>query len=288
MASLISIGQVIDSSLEHYRKHFRELLAILLWIVVASVPSIVGKILAPIGDNAEAGAGDWISFALSMGGSILSVVVGIWVYAALVLAINNQAEGKKTDLKKISKAGWKVFWPYLGLTIALAAIFVGIALITAPGFALLFISAVRDAAANSSVLAALGAPLFFIGGFISLILLAKYSIQLAFAPFLLLLEGQGIVASIKGSLALVRGRWWGTFFRFVLPKIIYFLLAFVVSLIVFTALEVAMRLLSANSPVLVLLLYTFSLLLSNLLTALLTPLLIGNDFYLYKSLKATR
>jgi hypothetical protein len=288
MASLISIGQVIDSSIEHYRKHFKELLAIVLWIVVAAIPSIVGKILAPIGDNAEAGAGDWISFSLSLAGSILGVIVGVWVYAAVVLAINSQASGAKTDLKKISKASWKVFWPYLGLTITLAAIFLGIALIVAPGAALLFVSSVREAAAGSTVLAALGTPLFFIGGIISLVLLAKYSIELAFAPFLLLLEGRSITAAVKGSIALVRGRWWSTFFRFVIPKLIYFLLVFVLSLVIFTALELVMRLLSDSSPVSVLLIYTFSLFLSNLLTALLTPLLITNDFYLYKSLRETR
>lgn len=288
MVSLISVGQVIDLSLEYYRKHFKTILAIVLWMVVASVPVIIGKIITPLGNNAAMGADDWLSLTLSLGGSLLSVVVGIWVYAAVILAMNAQDRTGRTDLKKISQAGWKVFWPYLGLTITLAAIFIGIALITAPGFALLFISSVKTAAANSSVLSAIGTPLFFIGGIISLVLLAKYSIQLAFAPFMLLLEGHGILAAIQNSSALVAGRWWPTLFRFAIPKMIYFLLAFVVSLVVFSALELLMHFLSGGATWVLVIVYAFSLLISNLLTALITPLIIATDFYLYKSLKDTR
>jgi hypothetical protein len=130
--------------------------------------------------------------------------------------------------------------------------------------------------------------LLLIGAALALGLIAKYSIELAFAPFILLLGKQGVVASIKGSIALVKGRWWATCLRFVVPKLVYSLLVFVVSFVIFKALEILIALVSSSSSVGTLVIYTFSLLLSVFFSVIATPLIIATDYYLYDSLRKTR
>lgn len=285
MASLLSVGQILDQSLEHCRKHYKELLALVLWMVVASIPSVVGKLLAPTGGDTALTTGDWLSFAFSLTGAVLVVVVSVWMYAALTLTIAEQADGKRVNLKILSKQGWNVFGKYLLLTICLGLIFIGIATITAPGYILLFVGSIGDA---SSILSALGTPLFFIGSLITLYLLAKYSIELAFAPYILLLEKTSVTEAIKESIALVRGRWLKTAVRFIIPKALYFLALFIINYIVFTALEMLMALIMQSSSFGVLAIYTLSLLLSAFMSSLVTPLVIATDYYLYDSLRKTR
>lgn len=285
MASLISVGQVLDQSLEHCRKHYKELLALVLWMVVASIPSVVGKLLAPTGGDNALTSGDWLSFAFSLIGAILVVVVSIWMYATLTLTIAEQADEKKVNLKALSKQGWKIFGKYLLLTICLGLIFIGIAALTAPGYVLLFVGSIGD---SSSILSALGTPLFFVGSLATLYLLVKYSIELAFAPYILLLEKTSVTEAIKKSIALVRGRWLKTAVRFIIPKILYFLALFVINYVVFTALEMLMALIMHTSSFGVLAVYTASLLLSAFMSSIVTPLVIATDYYLYDSLHKTR
>lgn len=284
MASLITVGQVLDSSFEHCKKHYQELIAITLWMVVASIPSVVGKLIAPGGDDSALSSGDWLSFGLSLFGAILVVVVSVWMYAALILAIADQANNKRTSLSKIYTQAWKQFIPYALLTFLVALIIAAMALIAAPGYILLIASGVTNL---NGTLAVLGAPLFFVGASLALFLIIKYSIELAFAPFNLLLEKQGVVESIKNSLKLVKGRWWAVFARFVLPKLVYLLLILVITMVVFTAIGILMGILVDTSPVVVFLIYAFSLLLRVFLSTIITPLIIATDYFLYDSLRKT-
>ncbi len=285
MTSLISVGQVLDHSLEHCRRHFKELLAITLWVVVAAIPSVVGKLLAPNGGNETLTGGDWLSFAMSLIGIIVVMIVSIWMYATLVYAVADQAAGRDYNLKQLQRRGWQAFTAYLILTLTLAAIVFGIALITVPGYVLLFLSANNN---TPAFIGAIGTPTFLIGLVITLFLLAKYSVQLAFAPYVLLLERKNISEAIKGSSALVTGRWWSTFWRFAMPKLIYFIVLFVLSFITFTAFELLLALIMNHSGFGTLLIYTLSLFVSVFLSAIITPLIVTTDYYLYDSLRKTR
>lgn len=286
MASLISVGQVLDHSLEHCRKHYKELLAITLWMVVASIPSVIGQLLAPSGgDESTLTGGDWLSFAFSLIGFVLVAVASIWMYATLVLAVAEQASGRRTDLRQTYRQGWKAFMPYLLLSVLVAGIVIGISLLTAPGLALLVLGSGTSA---SPIFAALGTPVFLIGLGVTLFLLVKYSVQLAFAPYVLLLENKAPVQALQGSSTLVKGRWWATFLRFAVPKLVYFLALFVISIIVFTGLEMLTAILISTSAFAALLVYTINLLLSVFFSAVITPLIITTDYYLYDSLRKTR
>ena len=285
MASLISIGQVLDHSLEHGRKHYKELLAIVLWMVVASIPTIAGKLVALSENNSALTSGDWLSFSLTLLGVVLVTVVRFWMYATLTLTIADQAAGRRVNLKDTSRQGWKVFWRYVILTLALGLIMLGVTLLAAPGLLMLLIGSSDSA---SSLWSGLGMPLLFIGGLAAMFLIIKLTVELAFAPFLLLLEKRSVKDSITGSLALVRGRWWPTLLRFAIPKIVYFIGFAIVSFIVFKAIALLMAILAANSQIGVLLVYTGALFLSVFLSVIVTPFIVATDYYLYDSLRKTR
>lgn len=285
MASLISIGQVLDHSLEHGRKHYKELLAIVLWMVVASIPTIAGKLVALSENNSALTSGDWLSFSLTLLGVVLVTIVSFWMYATLTLTIADQAAGKRVNLKDMSRQGWKVFWRYVVLTLALGLIMLGVTLLAAPGLIMLLIGSTDSA---STLWAGLGMPTLFIGGLAAMFLIIKLTVELAFAPFLLLLEKRTVKDSITGSLALVRGRWWPTLLRFAIPKIVYFIGFAIISFIVFKAIALLMAILAANSQIGVLLVYTGALFLSIFLSVIVTPFIVATDYYLYDSLRKTR
>ena len=285
MATLISIGQVLDHSLEHCRKHYKELLAIVLWMVAASVPTVASKLVALTDTDQALTNGDWLSFSLALLGALLAGVVSFWMYATLTSAIADQAANKRINLSQLYHAGWNVFWKYLGLTILIGLIFLGLSLMTLPGLILLLIGA---SPAVSSVFSGLGLPLLFIGGLASLAMVIKLTVQLAFSPFILLLEKRSIIDSITGSMALVRGRWWATLLRFAIPKIIYFLAFFVIGFVVFQAIALLMTVLSTSSQAAVMIIYTLTLFLSVLLSVIVVPFIVATDYYLYDSLQKTR
>lgn len=287
MASLISVGQVFDHSLEHVRRHFKELLALVLWMVAAAIPSIVGKLLAPTGGDINLNAGDWLTLGLSLFGAILTAVVSIWATASLIILVANQVNRQKYQMKQVYAQGWKLFFPYLGLAITLSAIVIGIAALCVPGLILLILVD-STSSATATALGVAGLPLFLAGALAAILLLVKYSIHIAFAPYFLILEGAGIFKSIGLSSDLVKGRWWSTAARYVLPKLVYFLVLFIISFVSFYALEILMALSSTSSSLMTLLFYTLSLFLSILLSVVLTPLIIVTDYYLYTSLKETR
>ena len=285
MASLISVGQILDQSLEHCRKHYKELLAIVLWIVVASIPFVIGKLLSPTGGDATLTGGDWVTFAISASGAVLVAVVSLWMYAALTLTVADQAAGKRVNLKALSEQGWKAFWKYLLLTVTLSLIFLGFALIIAPGYALLLIGSISN---KADTLSAIGTPLFFLGAITTMYLLIKYTVQLAFAPYLLLLEKKSVIESIKQSAALVQGRWWATCVRFVIPKALVLLAFLIINYVVFTAIQIFIVLVEGSSSTLALMIFALSLFLSVFLSAIVTPIMIVTDYYLYDSLRKTR
>lgn len=286
MASLISVGQVLDRSAEHVRKHYVELLAIVLWMVAASIPTIIGKLLSPLGGDKTLVSGDWVSFAFSLSGAILVVIASFWMYATLTFAMAHQAKNQAGNVKRYYREGWKVLGKYILLSLTLGAIFTGLVLISAPGLAMLLFGA--SAQSSSGLWTTIGVPVFFLSLFASFYLIVKYTVGLAFSPFLLLLEKRPVVEAITGSLKLVQGRWWSTAVRFVSPKVVYFLAFFIITFVSGTALKLLTTILASTSHTAVLLAFTLSLFLSVFLSVIVTPFILATDYYLYDSLRNSR
>jgi hypothetical protein len=284
MASLISLGQIIDTSLGHYKKHYKELIAISMVLVLASLPSILAKLIELVkGSSENATAGDWLTFGLSFIGWVAVIIASLWTYATLILTIDGQAKNRTIKLKEAFKSGWQVLGKYTLLSIVLAGIFCLLALAIAPGTILIGVGGLG----NMPTLATLGIPFFILGGIVAIVLIAKFAVELNFSPYVLLLDKEKVLDAVKSSRKLVQKRWLATVFRLLLPKLIYFVIMFIVNFIILSALGL-LRTLFLDSLILSFLIDAVTLLAAVLIPALVTPLLITTDYYLYGSLRDTR
>lgn len=284
MSSLISLGQVIDKTIAHYKKHFVELLSITAWIVIASVPAAVAKLLQPYVVGTEATPLHVFTIVLNNVGALLVGVVSVWVLLTIIIAIGEQASGATRDLKAQGKKAWKLFFSYVWVSILMALIVAVILIPPFLGIALVLIDNVRGTA---TALSSIGGILLLVGTLISFILLVKYTIQYGFAPYSLVLDNAKGVKALKHSAELVSGRWWSTFFRFVIPKLIYALVVFVLNFVLLAALAIILVITVSDITIYQGVGNATWMLLSSIVTALSIPLIAVTDFYIYDSLRST-
>jgi len=284
MASLISLGQVIDKTIAHYKKHFVELISITAWIIIASVPAAIAKILQPYTLGTEATPLHIFTIVLNDLGALLVGIVSIWVLLSTIIAIGEQASGGTRDIKAQGKKAWKLFFSYIWVSILLSLIIAVILLPPALGLIFILIDSIRGA---STVLTSIGGILLLIGAIVSFVLLVKYSIQYGFAPYSLVLDQEHGVKALRHSSMLVSGRWWDTFFRFVVPKLIYALVVFVLNFLLLAALAIILVILVSDMSLYQGIGNATWMILSAAVTALSIPLIAVTDFYIYDSLRNT-
>lgn len=108
---------------------------------------------------------------------IAVAVVGVWVGIRITQAMLEIEAGKKPDLStEAQKGAWKFFWPLLWVGLLQGIIVLG-------GLILLIV------------------PGIYLG------------VALSFSQFYLLTENKRGLASLAASRALVKGRWWATWWR---------------------------------------------------------------------------
>lgn len=283
MKPLISLGSLIDTSFEHYKKHLPAILGIMLWLLVGGVPSAIGILLSQKGS--DLGTMTWISFSLTFLGNIFLALVSLHVTVALILGLREQKQGKNTDPRTFLKKAFSLDLPYLWATI-LKAIFVG--LLPLIPLVLTIIAFIFGLRSENNMLITLLAVIAFIALLIALGGAIKFSLNYAFVPFATILEGERGMKSLRASSALVQGRWWDTLWRSFIPKALYTLIFVVIlagTLWITGMIGVAV---SQESFVLAKLFAIINLFLSTLLNAFLIPLLLLNDYYLYENLRETK
>ncbi len=227
--SIISIGQIIDRTLERYREHFKELFGLALWVLVAFIPLAVSSFLSPTEGVDLPTSRVIFLWVLNVGSAIAITVVSLWVGVSLILAVDQAEHGKKIDARVIGRQAWKFLVPFAILSAVVGLIVTCLSLLAAPGLLLMVLGTLND----QDTLGSVGLFLFVIGAIISVILMVKYSIELAFAQYSLILDTKGKMLSwaamktaMRNSRALVRGRWAATMFRLLIPSVIFSLVVF--------------------------------------------------------------
>lgn len=283
MKPLISLGSLIDTSFEHYKKHIAAILGVMLWLMVGAVPSALGILLSQEGVTLD--LSDILSFALTFLGNIFLALVSLHATVALILTFREQKQGKSIDPRTFLKKAFSLDLPYLWATI-LKALFVALL----PLIPLLlsiaaFIFAFRS---ENNILINILAVVAFLTLLIALGGAIKFSLSYAFVPFATVLEGERGMKSLRASAALVRGRWWATFWRSFIPKALYTLI-FVVILAATLWLTGTVGVIVAQESFLFAKLFALlNFFLSTLLNIFLIPLLLLNDYYLYENLRETK
>lgn len=231
MAKLISIGQIIDRSWQHYTHNLKELLKISLWFFLIPLMLIIGFFLAP--DNLTylpSGSMSALAvFGLILRASaslIIAPVTAVWVFLNLVIMIDNQVHNKKFDRSATNRRAWRLFLPYLWVTFLKYLVIVAPFLLIVPGMALIFLNLLTE---SGLIVGTLSIFLTFLGTILAFIFVVKFSVELAFVKFdFVLADGRG-PSTIRHSRALTRGRWWATFWRLVLPYLLFGLGFFIAS-----------------------------------------------------------
>lgn len=239
MSTLITIGQIIDIAVDHYHKHYKELLGIALWILVAFIPlGIVGLIMPSDQtalENLSAGRYAFVS-GINILGTLAVAVVSIWVAISMIFMIDAQFANKKTDAKIVGRKAWSIFIPFSILSTLVAIIVIIPALVLVlPGLAMMIAGSVREGA---EAIGSSGLFLFGIGALVGLYFIIRLSIELSFSQYELILDPQekplswkALKGAMTSSRELVRGRWWATLWRIALPNVLFSLAVFVVNIV---------------------------------------------------------
>lgn len=195
------------------------------WLFLSSLIFIIGVIMAPVGDTsflAEQGLLTTVQtigmLLADIGSNLVTLVITLWIFICLMLIIDAGQSTKKTDVKLIQKMAWKKFWPFAGVAGLRSIIQFSPILALVPGIILILINIFSG---GSLVLGGFSILITFAGLIVGLVFAILFLVQFSFPGFENVIGGKGIIASIKGSRELVKGRFWATLVRLIIPKLLY-------------------------------------------------------------------
>ena len=228
----LAVGEIVEGAIATIRAHWRTVLGISLGVAVVTQTvstAVSGSFFNdnPVLDKLRGGTSASVSDALKALGdsvagagltSLISMLGQIITTAMLTMIVSRSVLGRKVTAGDAWRDSSPRLVRMLGLTLLIPAI--GLAIVGAaitPGVLL----AVFGPENTGAALALLGAV---VGGCVAVWL----TISLSLSSPALMLEKQGVFASIARSYKLVRGSWWRVFG----VQLLAVLLAFVISSIV--------------------------------------------------------
>jgi hypothetical protein len=294
MANIITLGLLIDKTVEHYHKHFKELVGITLWLIVGASPFLFSGYIAPAGVDSTTPMNEIIVYlGINVLGLITTTLSSLWIAACLMLTINARAKGNTPNHEALGKQAWK-FTPGLfvfGVLFAIVMV-LGATVLFIPGIIALMANQADGAA--GAALGIGGVLLLFAGAIASLYFVIRYSVELAFAQYAIVLEQptkfslKNMWSAVQSSRASVRGAWWAVAIRLLVPNAIISLIVISVTMGVNFAMTIiftfAAASLSALAIKFIAILLTMSIFIVN---ALVMPLYSLATYYLYDSVKRT-
>ncbi|MBU1126427.1 hypothetical protein KJ758_02330 [Patescibacteria group bacterium] len=291
MEKLISIGQILDQTIDHYAKHFKNIMKFSLWFLLVSLFLIISGLLLPIADIGSL-ATESIS-TTSLVGSILMIistlilapVVSLWIYISIIQSTQKQRQGQTIDHKAIAKTSWKKFFPYAWVSILRTLVLLIPLSAVIPGLALILINLVADGGVWLGTLSIL---LTFLGSIVGIIILIMLSVQLGFVGFTMVLENKRGLASLKTSRELVKGRFWHTFVRLLVPKIAFTAAIVIFQFILFAISSPLIAFGATDTAIAAHITDVVNNVITGGITVLSVPLYIIADYLIYDSLRTTK
>lgn len=293
MPKLITLGSLIDKTVEHYHHHFKELVGITLWLVIGATPFLLSGYIAPMGVDAATPTKEAALYlAVNLLGLVTTMISSLWIAACLFYTIDARAKGQTPDHVALGKRSWRALpgLAVLSLIIAVVAI-AGVVALTLPGLLVTMLNHADGTA--GAVLGVLGVLLVFAGILGALYGVVRIGIEISFAQPIFLLEGgQGkfslpaIWNSFVSSRSLMKGSWWAIALRIFIPNAIISLIAVAISTGVNLTTTVLVSIAAASLSALAIKLIAVGLTLSVfVMNALVMPLYSLSMYYLYDSVK---
>lgn len=284
---LISVGAILDRSWQHYTKHFLELVSISAWLLLLAVLNIVSVWLSP--DTLVATSGSPMSAASTVGlilyaltFFVLAPILSIWISNRLIKGIDQQLSGRTINLKELSTFGWKYFFPRLLVGFLTGVLVLAPMLLLVPGGAF----AALSAATGSAALSILSTALIFIGVIAAGLGCVYIAVRVLFSPYTLLLENKRGRDAVKASAKLSAGKWWATFWRVVIPAVVFYFFMFTIQFFLLLLLKNIILSVAGLNVTLAAQLYNIgSGTVFIVLNALVAPLLVIANMLVYRSLR---
>lgn len=241
MKTLPSIGSLLDRAFELYFKNIRTFISISLLYFVASIPFIIGTILAPGKDIEFLVANGLVSpiekIGLALNGiTTVVVLLVIWLLVTIgvIIASKRLLENKSADKKEVLAEGIRSGVNVILVTLYQFFLTMVPLIAIAPGGLLITLAVNRGV----GLLSLVGVFLYFFGLIIAIAGILYIGVHLQFGQFLTILSKQGPVEALISSRNLVRGRLLATILRLIVPKAIIFTGFFISQLIAFVLLTI--------------------------------------------------
>lgn len=218
MHTLISIGDLISKGLTAVKETWKPtlkytiwfLLAPLLWYGLVLISLFPAMLIAGEGALATPSLGIGLFFLWAI--SFIAMMLGLF-YAWIALAQYMLAYAKGESMTE-----WK---PREPLSYVPGMFWISL-LCSLPVFAVSFVAILPALAVNDANVAGLLVALLMIAAMVFIIWM---SVAFSQAYYLLLTDKARGIAALKGSLALVNGRWWQTLWRLLIPALLFYMLA---------------------------------------------------------------
>ncbi|MFF0448316.1 glycerophosphoryl diester phosphodiesterase membrane domain-containing protein [Streptomyces sp. NPDC004609] len=224
----LGMGEILDGAVSTLRAHWRTVLGITISV---SVIAEIGNILAaryllpdpveldPDADSSEAlrQVGDSLqSSTISLGPVMLiTMVATLFTTALLTMVISRSVLGQPVKLSEAWREARPRLPQLLGLTLLLPLI----------GAAIVAVAILPGLLLGGGA----GMALAVLGGLASLGVVLWLMIRFALASPALMLERQGVFASMRRSAKLVQGAWWRTFGIIALTMLLTLLVSMIIS-----------------------------------------------------------
>lgn len=287
MNKLITVGQLLDQTWDHYRDNFKELMTVSAWMLILAVVDVIALSFYPpasklLGQATYTGAETFGVILSSISSGLLAPLLGLWLLIALARLVRNQLAGRPGMAKKAMSEGFQLFGPALYISLLILAVLV-FALVIGLGPA--FILAAILQYMGGTALVILFNLLLMAGLIVSFVLVLIWGVRFVLAPFALFLEDKRGLPALKRSQELIKGRFWSVLLRLAVPKLLFIvigvLLLMVVQYVVGLGITGAAGL---NIDVQLRLGTLTQAAVSAVVVALINPLIVIADLILYKNL----
>jgi hypothetical protein len=220
----LGVGEILDGAISYIRRDPKTVLGISATVAIVMALLQIG--LYATLNSAFSGTLDGNTSDAEALSAVASLLGGFTVVYGIQFLLTTVATGMLTTAmgravlgqRVTTQEAWKRvasrFWPLVGLTLLTALIVSAVAVVGT--MLAVGLGWVVDQAGG----AGLGVFLGVIAFLAVIVATIWISIRLLLAPVALILEGVGVMASLRRSLTLVKGGWWRTFGMYLLATVL--------------------------------------------------------------------
>ncbi|WP_349816423.1 hypothetical protein [Streptomyces sp. MRC013] len=224
----LGVGEILDGAVSTLRTHWRTVLGITLSVsvVVQLAQLLLRRYVLPrqptVDPNAspsevleQTGESLRVGMISAFPSSLLGLMAMFVTTALLTFVVSRSVLGRPVTLGEVWRDARPRLVPLLGLMLLLPLVATAVMAVgVLPGLA---------------VGSAPGALLTVLGGLVALLAVCWLMVRFSLSYSVVMLERQGVVASLRRSARLVRGSWWRTFGILILTVLLTFLVMMIVA-----------------------------------------------------------